>query len=246
MQQKSVDFFYLGIAQNSLLLTQPEGFKVSSECVCRQSTPLQLCAAWVREGQSTVEMLHHPAGAAQDSAHKSCLTEKTTPSSQRSIHYGHTWCENKNIIHKWGAWAESLTDWTCQCLTPSIVGPGRSLQAAGEGTLIHLDWRTGKHHKKSQKMLNKWNKIDVFVLFGDNASTLRGKKWMPTIFKRKLSKICWFLVLECEDLLMFFVIFMTADEKFFVLGLLAGQKKQFEDVMLSIFHNFLTFTRLND
>lgn len=29
--------FYLGIAQNSLLPTQPEGFKVNSECVCRQS-----------------------------------------------------------------------------------------------------------------------------------------------------------------------------------------------------------------
>lgn len=117
-------------------------------------------------------------------------------------------------------------------------------------------------------MWDKWNEIDVFGLFGDNAATLQGKlcaceppikeKWMPTIFKKKLKAekkkkktlICWFLVLKCEDLLTIFVLFMMVDDKFLVLGLLAGHKKQSEDVMservTSIFHNFLTFIRLND
>lgn len=78
---------------------------------------------------------------------------------------------------------------------------------------------------------------------------VKEKKLMPTIFKQKLSKICWFLVLECEHLLMFFVIFMMADEKFLVLGLLAGHN-QFEDFMSGSrnqhFSQLLSFTRLND
>lgn len=42
-----LDFLNLGIAQNSLLLTQPDGFKVNAECVCRESCVGLCCAPTV-------------------------------------------------------------------------------------------------------------------------------------------------------------------------------------------------------
>ena len=59
----------------------------------------------------------------------------------------------------------------------------------------------------------------------------------------KSQNIHWFRLLKCEDLLLFFVIYDVNEES---LGLLVGQKKQFEDVTLGsvkFLFFFLTFYR---
>lgn len=51
------------------------------------------------------------------------------------------------------------------------------------------------------------------------------------ILSRKMSYICWFQLLKSENLLLFFII-LTVNEEPLGFELLAGQRKQLEDISL--------------